>query len=131
MTYSLRRLVGEQRGENTGQPETEVGGDLGKEFDERGSRDQVTFKALNSSLATLWNYPPGMQDKAQSSQELVKAADSQLSNVTPEALGQKFSACICKKKKGRRTNNEMGIMLNATAKCVCVCLCVTSKAMEI
>lgn len=83
-------------------------GSWGKEFDEKGSRYWVTFKALNSPSATLWNYPTGTQDEAQSSQELVKASGSLPpplptaldANVTPVGLGQKFSTCI--RKKGGR-----------------------------
>lgn len=95
-------------------------GSWGKEFDEKGSRYWVTFKALNSPSATLWNYPTGTQDEAQSSQELVKASGSLPpplptaldANVTPVGLGQKFSTCIRKKvgeRQRQQTRNEIGI----------------------
>lgn len=43
---------------------------------ERAGTAWVTFIALKRPLATMWNSPTGTNDKAQSSQELVKAADS-------------------------------------------------------
>ena len=113
----------------TREPEMEMGWELGKEFDERGSRDQVTFKTLNSSLATLWNYPIGTQDEAQSSQELVKAtgslSSSHRSNVTPGGPGQKFSTWICIKLcecQRQQTANEEGLAQHATEQCVYICV---------